>query len=149
MTNHIKFNNLKLVVVIFILGLLVLALSDVSTATANTKAVTAVPFAGSNCATNSGFNLTSTDQNLLARLQNDIGTKATVSCHSTTGKVRFIGTDPAKPVPAVNGLSSSATPEEAARGFLTTYGSLFGLKNQSTELNVISDLSSVKNNTFI
>ncbi|MFN8634517.1 MAG: hypothetical protein U0893_11725 [Chloroflexota bacterium] len=50
--------------------------------------------------------------------------------------VRFIGTDPGRPVARSARAPANATPEVAARSFLTTYAPLFGVKDQSRELKV-------------
>ena len=59
---------------------------------------------------------------------------ARVAYHGQTGMVRFIGTDPGRPLPPPRALPASASPEDAARGFLAAYGDLFGLADQSKEL---------------
>jgi bacillolysin len=61
---------------------------------------------------------------------------ARVSMHAETGKVRFIGTDQAHPMPQPGELQAGATAEEAARQFLGVYGSAFGLVDQAQELAV-------------
>jgi Zn-dependent metalloprotease len=60
--------------------------------------------------------------------------RARSSSHSQSGKVRFLGTDPGQPIPQPAKLSSSASVEEAARGYLAVCGSLFGLQDQAKEL---------------
>jgi Zn-dependent metalloprotease len=46
-------------------------------------------------------------------------------------------------------LSPQATPEEAARGFLSTYGSLFGLRDQSHELTVMRSKKADRGRAFV
>lgn len=60
-----------------------------------------------------------------------------ISYHSETGKVRFIGTDLAHPMAQPSALAKEATPEAAARNYLATYGSLFGLADPAQELSVM------------
>ncbi|HYF63254.1 MAG TPA: M4 family metallopeptidase, partial [Herpetosiphonaceae bacterium] len=76
----------------------------------------------------------SADQNVLQRLADASGGQARVSRHSGTGKVRFIGTSNTKPVGRPAGVPSTATGEVAARGYLASYGSLFGIQDQASEL---------------
>ncbi|MDH7488239.1 MAG: hypothetical protein QHH80_01865 [Anaerolineae bacterium] len=45
-----------------------------------------------------------------------------ISYHAYTGKVRFIGTDPTRPIPRPEGLKPDAPPEGVALSFLRTYG---------------------------
>ncbi len=56
------------------------------------------------------------------------------SYHPLTGNVSFAAASPQKPIRnPVEGLQS-ASPEEAARGYLSECGSLFGLSNQANDL---------------
>jgi bacillolysin len=71
---------------------------------------------------------------LLDRLAQSTGGKSRVSYHSETGKVRFIGATPERPVGRPAGIAASAQPEVAARGFMGEYGKLFGLNNPAAEL---------------
>jgi Zn-dependent metalloprotease len=59
-----------------------------------------------------------------------------VSYHAETGKVRFVGTTPEHPIAPPAQLVAGATPEQAARAFLTSYGPLFGAADQAQELRV-------------
>src|SRR5262249_8873580 len=59
-----------------------------------------------------------------------------ISYHSQTGKVRFIGAPQGRSIIQSAGIQASASPEFAARAFLSDYGRLFGLKDQNAELNV-------------
>jgi hypothetical protein len=76
-------------------------------------------------------------ERLLARLQQQTADTLQVSYHSETGKVRFIGTAVGHPIPPATRLPEGAAPETAARQFLGTYGSLFGLKDADQELRVM------------
>ena len=62
--------------------------------------------------------------------------EATSSYHAQTGKLRFVGTAPGKPLARSAALPQSASPESAARAYLSMCGSLFGLRDQSSELTV-------------
>ena len=88
-------------------------------------------------------------QKLLTRLKQAAGTKATISCHTGTGKVRYVGTEPGQPLPKPSALASTASPEQAARSFMTDYGALFGLKDQATELHIKQNLKANQGKTFI
>jgi len=52
----------------------------------------------------------------------------------TDGVARFVGTTAGRPVRRPAGLAASASAETVARAYLTRYGSLFGLRDQATEL---------------
>jgi len=75
--------------------------------------------------------------NLTHQLRELTGGKARISTHAKTGKVRFIGTELSHPIPQPAIFKAIASPEGAARGFLSTYGSLFGLTDQARELTVM------------
>jgi len=77
------------------------------------------------------------------------GGKLRISTHAMTGRARFIGTELSDAIlqPAI--ISAEATPEEAARGFLSTYGSLFGLKDQSRELTVMRSKAVDRGRAFV
>jgi len=78
-----------------------------------------------------------TDETLIGQLQQETDDKTRISYHAETGKVRFIGTSPDRPIAQPAVLAVSASPEEAARGFLATYGQLFGLTDPARELTVM------------
>jgi len=86
---------------------------------------------------------------LIEELQRQTEGKVRISYHAETGMVRFIGTDPAHPIPQPAALVAEATPEEAARQFLATYGRLFGLTNQANELTVMSTKSADRGRSFV
>ncbi|OJV95893.1 MAG: hypothetical protein BGO39_21540 [Chloroflexi bacterium 54-19] len=89
------------------------------------------------------------NKNLLNQLQNAIGSGGTISCHDYTGKVRFLSTEPGKPLTRAANLASKASPEEATRNFLTSYGSLFGLADQSKELKVMREMTGDQSNNYV
>ena len=72
-------------------------------------------------------------QQVIAQLAQD---GARISYHAQTGKVRFIGADKARPIPQPAALPATASRIDAARGFLASYGPLFGLTDQAKELTV-------------
>lgn len=58
-----------------------------------------------------------------------------------TGVIRFVGTEPGQPIQQPVMLSAAASPEEAARGYFSVCGPLFGLRNQAEELVVKAEHS--------
>ena len=103
----------------------------------------------SDCQGSKGFGLNAANKNLLNQLQNAIGSGGTISCHDYTGKVRFLSTEPGKPLTRAANLASKASPEEATRNFLTSYGSLFGLADQSKELKVMREMTGDQRNNYV
>ncbi len=87
--------------------------------------------------------------NLVQTLQQQTDGTMTLSYHDQTGKVRFIGTDPSHPIPHSKEINANATPDEAARQFLVTYGSLFGLTDPQSELTVMSVQAADQGRTFV
>ncbi len=77
------------------------------------------------------------DDPLIAQLDQATAGRVRISYHAETGKVRFIGADLDDPISHRAGPAASAGPEQAARAFLASYGSLFGLGDQSRELTVM------------
>jgi Zn-dependent metalloprotease len=65
-----------------------------------------------------------------------------VAYHGETGKVRFLRTESGHPIKRPAQLTANATAEQVARQFLTAYGSLFGLRDQSQELKVMQQEAS-------
>lgn len=74
------------------------------------------------------------DRTLLGQLQQQTNGQLQIERHAETGKVRFLATTPGQPIKRSRTLLASATPEQAARGFLANYGALFGLRAQTDEL---------------
>ncbi|MFZ5818725.1 MAG: M4 family metallopeptidase, partial [Chloroflexota bacterium] len=78
-----------------------------------------------------------------AQRQNDIyaqclnSGQARTTLEAETGTLRFVGATPGRPIPQPAALPANASPEAAARGYLSVCGSLFGLRNQATDLSVI------------
>jgi Zn-dependent metalloprotease len=56
--------------------------------------------------------------------------------HAETGKARFLAMESQQPLWQTRSLAA-ATPEQAARAFLSTYGPLFGLRGQERELELM------------
>jgi bacillolysin len=90
-----------------------------------------------------------TDETLIGQLQQETGGKTRISYHAETGKVRFIGTSPDRPIAQPAVLAAGASPEEAARGFLATYGQLFGLTDQAQELTVMRSQTVDRGRSFV
>lgn len=86
---------------------------------------------------------------LVARLLDETAGDATIAYHAETGQVRFIGTSLERPIPQPATLSADATAEDAARGFLATYGSLFGLSGAADELTVTASRTTDDGRTFV
>jgi bacillolysin len=60
--------------------------------------------------------------------------EARTSRAARTGAIRFIGTEAGRPIPHPRPLGAAASPEAAARAYLSACGSLFGLRDQAAEL---------------
>ncbi|HEY4722064.1 MAG TPA: hypothetical protein VII92_09475, partial [Anaerolineae bacterium] len=86
---------------------------------------------------------------LVQALVDQTGGQVQIEYHRQTGQVRFIGTDPARPIPHAADLRAEAAPEEAARSFLGAYGSLFGLKDQAQELIVKRSQAADRDRSFV
>jgi len=75
-------------------------------------------------------------EKLRAQCLNEGGARSESAYHPQTGAVRFVGTDIDNPIPQPAGLPASASSNDAARGYLSVCGPLFGLKDQAKELEV-------------
>jgi Zn-dependent metalloprotease len=71
----------------------------------------------------------------------ELGPGVTVSRHSETDKVRFIGTSPGQPIDRPAGLAASAAPQTVAEAFLDDHGSAFGLGDPGSELRLLDEAS--------
>ena len=89
-----------------------------------------------------------TDHTLLGQLQQQTGGQLHIERHAETGKVRFLAATPGQPIKRPRSLSAAATPAQAARGFLDSYGTLFGLRSQVDEVVEMRDLT-VGNGSFV
>jgi bacillolysin len=76
-------------------------------------------------------------------------TGARISVHAQTGQVRFIGADPGRPISQTALLPPSASRQDAARGLLATYGSLFGLADPSQELILKNEKAADQGRAFV
>ena len=54
--------------------------------------------------------------------------------HPGTARLRFFGTEPDRPVARARNVGAGASPEAGARGFLATYGALFGADHPGRDL---------------
>src|SRR5689334_11736873 len=70
---------------------------------------------------------------LLRQLSQATGGAARIAWHAATGKARFLSTGSQQPLWRPSSLAA-ATPEQASRAFLSSYGQLFGLRGQPGEL---------------
>ncbi len=86
---------------------------------------------------------------LLNRLQDSAAGQMRVAYHAATGKLRFVGTDLEHPVPRPEGVAPAATPEQAARAFLSEYGVLFGLEDQARDLRVLRLQDADRGRSFV
>ena len=74
------------------------------------------------------------DSRLEGELREATGGAGRLSRHAGTGRIRFFGTTPDRPVRRTTlGVPAGASPEVTARKFLETYGPLFGI-DQAGEL---------------
>lgn len=73
---------------------------------------------------------------LVQQLRAATSEQVRISYHDETGKVRFLGTTLDHPVAPPAQLVANATPEQAARAFLDSYGQLFGTADQARDLRV-------------
>jgi len=69
-----------------------------------------------------------------AELERELGPGVRVEVHRETGRVRFIGTEPGRPIPRPPGLGPDAAPAAVARAFLDSVGPELGLKRGSEDL---------------
>jgi len=86
---------------------------------------------------------------LLDRLQQEAGSPLRISYHRETGRVNFLGSDRDHPIPRPASLTAEASPAEAARAFLATYGALFGLTDPADELIVMRQTEADRGRSFV
>lgn len=91
----------------------------------------------------------SDSQSLVQQLQRAAGGKVRVSYHAKTGYARYIGAEPGHPISLEGTIPAGAGPEQVARGFLSTYGRLFGLRDQASELAVKRIRSADRGRSFV
>ena len=88
-------------------------------------------------------------KDLVQNLQALTDDKVRISTHAQTGKVRFIGTEFSHPISHSTTLKENANPAEVARSFLSTYGELFGITDQTSELQAIRTEAVDKSRSFV
>jgi hypothetical protein len=88
-------------------------------------------------------------KDLADQLHQLTGGKLRIATHSMTGMVRFIGTDFFDAIPQSVIPGDKGTPEEVTRGFLSAYGSLFGIKDQARELKVMRTKTANRGRSFV
>jgi Zn-dependent metalloprotease len=86
---------------------------------------------------------------LIDQLSRLTATQVKIKTDHKTGKVSYLGVDPSSPIRQPGRLGPNPTPEEAARGFLSTYGALFGLKDQVRELKVMRTKQADRGRSFV
>lgn len=77
------------------------------------------------------------NQELLQQLRDLAGDDPTISYHAQTGRVRFMSVTPGHAMITPDFRATPTTPEQAARSFLTVFGDLFGLADQSQDLSLL------------
>lgn len=77
------------------------------------------------------------------------GETGTASFSPWTGKAGFVGASPANPIQNPAKGLQAASPEEAARGYLSECGSFFGLKDQASELTLQKQRSTEDGRTVV
>ncbi|MBA3874455.1 MAG: hypothetical protein H0X30_35445, partial [Anaerolineae bacterium] len=113
-----KFSFRPTILLPFVL-LVTVGMMGISAVAAQDPTPTSIPNAGGN------------DPTLMSALNRS---GAQITFHPNTGKVNFIGVAAGNPITQPITLAQGASGEEAARGFLSVYGSLFGINNQAAEL---------------
>jgi Zn-dependent metalloprotease len=88
-------------------------------------------------------------QSLINQLKQGTRDQVRITTNAKTGRVSYIGADPAHAIRQPAGLSGKPTPEKAARGFLSVYGPLFGLKDQAQELQVMRTKQADRGRSFV
>ncbi|GAB4505901.1 MAG: hypothetical protein Kow00123_00390 [Anaerolineales bacterium] len=89
------------------------------------------------------------DDPLIAQLLETTGGEMRISYHAYTGKVRFIGSDPSRPIPRPEALAPDTPPDKTAVAFLRTYGPLFGVADADAELAVMRIKQDERNRAFV
>lgn len=87
-------------------------------------------------------------ETLINQLSQASGGQLRVSYHDETGKVRFLGTTPDHAIAQTFPNAADVSPEMAARAFVQSYGSLFGLQNGQDELVVMKGQTEENGRSF-
>lgn len=74
---------------------------------------------------------------------------ATIDVHRETGRINFVGTEADKPIRLPVALPAEGTPEAVARAYLSVCGSLFGLRDQASELTVMTSETDERGRSFV
>ena len=70
------------------------------------------------------------------RLLDGTGGRGRIEHNRASGRVRLFGTEATHVLPKAPGVPANASPEAAARGFLASFGTLFGVDDQARQLQV-------------
>ena len=95
------------------------------------------------------LNESQTIDSLTQQIQKLTDGNARISTNAETGLVRFIGTDPLNDISIPAALGSNYSPEQSARGFLSSYGRLFGINDQANELDVMKSNTIDNSRSFL
>ena len=76
------------------------------------------------------------DKAARGRIRSRLGVPARIAFHPETDHVRFLGTDADVPIPRPDGVGAHARVSTVARAFLEDNGDLFGIDDQSRELEI-------------
>lgn len=74
---------------------------------------------------------------------------ATINAHKETGRINFVGAEADKPIRLPGALPAEGTPEATARAYLSACGSLFGLRDQASELIVMTSETEERGRSFV
>jgi bacillolysin len=86
---------------------------------------------------------------LTAALRQQTDERVQIAYDAQTRLVRYIGTDPDHPIRQASSLPAGASPEAAARQFMAEYGSLFGITDQASDLQVMSVATAGGERSFV
>ncbi|MEO8260256.1 MAG: M4 family metallopeptidase [Acidobacteriota bacterium] len=64
--------------------------------------------------------------------------------HARTGALRFIGTEPGRPIPNPRPVEAARSPEAAARAYLSVCGALFGLPPSPNQAGAVDPISQLR-----
>lgn len=68
------------------------------------------------------------------RLEQQLGARGQAYAHRATGRVRFVGTLPRRPLPRPAGVAPGAPARSVARAFLAAHGAAFGVRDPARDL---------------
>jgi bacillolysin len=87
------------------------------------------------------------DEALLRRLS--AAGPVTVARHSETGAVRFLAAPVGESLTTPSLAAPNASPEQVARAFFSSYGRLFGIRDQASELDLLRSVDGGAASTFV